>query len=74
VLLDLGLPGLNGYDVCRGIRRQPWAGNTKLVALTGWGQASDRAKTTQAGFDAHLVKPVEYSELLSAVRTLGSII
>jgi PAS domain S-box-containing protein len=59
VLLDIGLPKLNGYEACRRIRQQPWGKNMVLVALTGWGQDDDRKKSSDAGFDGHLVKPVE---------------
>ena len=58
VLLDLGMPRLNGYDACRRIRQEPWSTNTVVIALTGWGQEEDRRKTGEAGFNAHVVKPV----------------
>jgi CheY-like chemotaxis protein len=67
VLLDIGLPKLNGYDVCRRIREQPWGKDTVLIALTGWGQDEDRQKTTDAGFNGHLVKPVGYADLMTMV-------
>ena len=63
VLLDLGMPRLNGYDAARKLREQPWGRNLLLVALTGWGQESDRARSKDAGFDHHLVKPVEPATL-----------
>jgi CheY-like chemotaxis protein len=63
MLLDLGMPRLNGYDAARKIREQPWGRNMVLVALTGWGQESDRARSREAGFDHHLVKPVEPATL-----------
>jgi CheY-like chemotaxis protein len=59
MLLDLGMPEMNGYDVCRSIRQQPWGKGIRIVALTGWGQDRDRQNTQEAGFDAHLVKPVD---------------
>jgi CheY-like chemotaxis protein len=59
VLLDLGMPRLNGYDTAQRMREQPWGRTAILVALTGWGQESDRARSREAGFDHHLVKPVE---------------
>jgi PAS domain S-box-containing protein len=59
VLLDIGMPKMNGYDVCRHIRAQPWGQETLLVAVTGWGQEEDRRRTEAAGFDHHLVKPVD---------------
>ena len=63
VLLDIGLPKLSGYDVAREIRENPWGKRMVLIALTGWGQDEDRQKTKDAGFDAHLVKPVEHAVL-----------
>jgi CheY-like chemotaxis protein len=67
VLVDIGLPGLNGYEVCAALRRRPWAPGLQIVALSGWGQPSDREKARQAGFDQHLVKPVDYPELTQAL-------
>ena len=64
MLLDIGLPKLNGYEVCRRIRREPWGAGIIVIALTGWGQEEDRKKSTEAGFDAHLVKPVRQEELM----------
>ncbi len=58
VLLDLGMPRLNGYDACRRIRQEPWSTKTVVIALTGWGQEEDRRRTGEAGFNAHVVKPV----------------
>ncbi|HSC62747.1 MAG TPA: PAS domain S-box protein, partial [Caldimonas sp.] len=63
VLLDLGLPGLNGYEVCRRLRAAAWAREIPIVAITGWGQADDRQRSKDAGFDGHLVKPVVFGEL-----------
>ena len=63
VLLDIGLPKMNGYDVCRTIRQQAWGRDIVLVALTGWGQEEDRRRATEAGFDGHLVKPVDHGAL-----------
>jgi PAS domain S-box-containing protein len=59
ILLDIGLPELNGYDVARRIREQPWGKQIVLVALTGWGQEEDRRRSRDAGFDHHLTKPVD---------------
>ena len=53
------LPGLNGYDVCRRIREQPWGKGIFIVAVTGWGQEEDRRRSREVGFNMHLVKPVE---------------
>lgn len=63
ILLDLGLPKLNGYDACRRIRAQPWSEGVVIVALTGWGQEEDRRRSQEAGFDHHLVKPVDPASL-----------
>jgi PAS domain S-box-containing protein len=59
-LLDIGMPGKNGYEVAAQIRKQPWGAAIHLVALTGWGQAEDQRRSEAAGFDAHLVKPVDF--------------
>jgi CheY-like chemotaxis protein len=67
VLLDIGLPKLNGYDACRRIREQPWGKHMALIALTGWGQEADRQKSKDAGFDGHLVKPVDYAALMKVL-------
>lgn len=64
VLLDIGLPKLNGYEVCRRIREQPWGRRVLLVALTGWGQEADRQRSSEAGFDTHVVKPVDPKVIL----------
>src|SRR6185436_15031721 len=56
--VDIGMPGKTGYDIAAHVRAQPWGGEMTLVALTGWGQASDRARALEAGFDEHWVKPV----------------
>ena len=63
ILLDLGLPHLNGYETCQLIRRKPWGRGIVIVALTGWGQEEDRRRSLGAGFDSHLVKPVDYDAL-----------
>jgi CheY-like chemotaxis protein len=68
VLLDIGLPGISGYDAARRIRSLPGGGRIRLVALTGWGQQEDRRKSADAGFDLHLVKPVGPEELVEALR------
>lgn len=59
VLLDIGLPKLNGYDAAREMRSKPWADDVTLIALTGWGGETDRQRAHEAGFDRHLTKPVE---------------
>jgi signal transduction histidine kinase len=63
VLLDIGMPELSGYDVARQIRATPWGKGLVLVALTGWGQESDRRRSHEAGFNSHLVKPVDLEQL-----------
>ncbi len=63
ILLDLGLPNLNGFEACQLIRRKPWGKGIVIVALTGWGQDDDRRRSLGAGFDSHLVKPVDYDTL-----------
>jgi len=70
VLLDIGLPSLSGHEVCRHIREQPWGKNTVVIALTGWGQEADRRKSQEAGFNGHLVKPVNYDELMELLSSL----
>ena len=66
VLLDIGMPRLNGYETAGRIAVRPWAAATQIVAVTGWGQETDRQRAKAAGFHRHLVKPVD----LEALRTL----
>ena len=70
ILLDIGMPRMNGYDTARRIREQPWGKNTVLVALTGWGQEEDRQKSHDAGFDTHMVKPVDLAALEKLLANL----
>jgi signal transduction histidine kinase/ActR/RegA family two-component response regulator len=63
ILMDIGMPSMNGYDAARHIRQQPWGEAMKLVALTGWGQDEDRKRSKDAGFDYHLVKPAQMEAL-----------
>ena len=63
ILMDLGMPRMNGFEAARTIRKQGWGQTMKLVALTGWGQETDKQRTKEAGFDHHLVKPAEPAEL-----------
>ena len=72
ILLDIGLPKLNGFEACRQIRAAPWGKSIVIVALTGWGQADDRRKSLEAGFDGHLVKPADYDELTRLLDALQS--
>jgi len=67
VLLDLGMPKIDGYEVARQLRLQPGSRRVTLIALTGWGQQQDRDRTADAGFDAHLVKPVAEAQLFRAL-------
>ena len=64
MLLDIGLPKMNGYAVCRALREQPWGRDIFIVALTGWGQEEDRRKSQEAGFNGHLTKPVNHVDLI----------
>jgi signal transduction histidine kinase len=66
-ILDIGMPGLNGYEVARRIRLQPGAREVTLIALTGWGQEADKAKATAAGFNHHFTKPVEPEALVALI-------
>jgi CheY-like chemotaxis protein len=72
VLLDIGLPKLNGYEVARKIRQEGWGERVTLVALTGWGQDEDRRKSSEAGFNAHMVKPVDPVVLMDLLDGLRS--
>jgi CheY-like chemotaxis protein len=68
LLIDLGLPGLDGYEVARVVRADPVGNSALLIAVTGYGQVDDRRRSMEAGFDAHLLKPVSQS-LLSTLIT-----
>jgi signal transduction histidine kinase len=72
VLLDIGMPLLDGYEVAKRIRAQPWGQRITLVALTGWGQDSDRRRSLEAGFDSHLVKPLDLETLTDLLARLPS--
>jgi CheY-like chemotaxis protein len=63
ILLDIGMPKLNGYDAARRIREQDWSQDTTLVALTGWGREDDKRKAAEAGFDRHFTKPIDPAAL-----------
>ena len=67
VLLDLGMPAMDGYETARHLRRLDWGKQARLIALTGWGQQQDRIRTAEAGFDVHLVKPVSEVDLFRAI-------
>jgi PAS domain S-box-containing protein len=68
-LLDIGMPQLNGYEVAKALRQEPWGAGITLIALTGWGQESDRQKAKDAGFDRHLTKPVDPDALETFMRS-----
>lgn len=68
VILDIGMPGMNGYEVARHIRRQRWGSTVLLIAVTGWGQAEDKERSRAAGFDHHLTKPVDVDQLEKLLR------
>ena len=68
VLLDLGLPQMDGYEVARQLRKRPYGGGVVIVALTGWAGREIRTKAAEAGFDYHIVKPVNWDEVEKIVR------
>jgi CheY-like chemotaxis protein len=69
-LLDIGMPGLDGYQVCRRIRSEPWGRDLYLIAQTGWGQEADRRRAEEAGFDRHMLKPVDCAALVVVLAGL----
>ena len=73
VLLDIGLPKMNGYEAARHIREQPWGKGMALIALTGWGQDEDKRRALEAGFDHHLTKPVDASALEKLLALITSV-
>jgi signal transduction histidine kinase len=72
LLLDIGMPGMDGYEVARRLRSQPWGDKLLLVALTGWGQDNDRRRSREAGFDSHWVKPLDLDKLAHLLDTLSA--
>ena len=75
IVLDIGMPGLDGYEVCRRIRQHSWGRAAVIAALTGWSRDEDRDRSEQAGFDHFLVKPVDpkaLEDLIAAVGGRGS--
>jgi len=72
ILFDIGMPTLNGYEACRRIREQSWGHSIVLIAVTGWGQDEDRRRSSDAGFDHHLVKPVDVHSLLKVLAGVRS--
>ena len=70
MLLDIGLPKLDGHEVCSRIRQQSDGNNLVIIAQTGWGQDEDRQRTHEAGFDYHMVKPVDPDDLMKLLASL----
>jgi len=71
VLLDIGLPEMNSYEICQAMKKEPILKNTVFIAQTGWGQKEHRERTREAGFDHHLVKPVDMKALAAILLELG---
>ena len=71
ILLDIGMPDMNGYDVARQLRAEPELDATTLIALTGYGSEDDRRRSRAAGFDGHLVKPIDFDELERLLAVFG---
>jgi signal transduction histidine kinase/CheY-like chemotaxis protein len=69
ILLDIGLPSIDGYACCRAIRKEPWGRHVRIVAITGWGAEEDRRKSAEAGFNGHLVKPVDPAMLIGMLAS-----
>ena len=69
ILLDIGLPGMDGYEVARRLREQQGSERVRLIAMTGYGQEADRRRSQDAGFDHHLVKPVDPAKLQELLGT-----
>jgi CheY-like chemotaxis protein len=70
IIMDIGLPGISGYEAARQIRAQNGAGRLTIVALTGWGQQADRLRSGEAGIDHHLVKPLDLAALRQILDSL----
>ena len=71
-LLDIGMPHIDGFELARRIRAQPWGARLPLVALSGWGQSEDFRRTRECGFDCHLVKPVSFEEVAGVIARLSA--
>jgi CheY-like chemotaxis protein len=71
VFLDIGMPGMSGYEVAQAVRADPYLGEVRLVALTGWGGEADRAHSSAAGFDAHLTKPATVAAIEDVLARLA---
>ena len=72
VVMDLGMPNMDGYEACRRIRAESWGGDPFLVALTGWGSADDERRTREAGFDQHLIKPVDADAISKIIAEMST--
>ena len=70
VFLDIGMPGMDGYEIARQARQQPEGRDVMLIALTGWGQDEDRRQSKEAGFDHHLIKPLDLDALRALLASL----
>lgn len=68
IVLDIGMPRMDGYELCRQIRRQPQGASIPIIALTGYGQPADKQLSQTAGFDEHLLKPVDYRLLIATLN------
>ena len=73
ILLDIGLPKMNGYEAARRIRQQAFGKGIVLIAITGWGQDTDRCRSKEAGFDHHLVKPIDPDALMELLASLSHV-
>ncbi len=69
ILMDIGMPGMDGYETCERMRNETWSSKVRIVALTGWGQEEDKRKARRAGFDLHLVKPVDRKTLMEVIAS-----
>jgi CheY-like chemotaxis protein len=74
VLLDIGMPGMDGYAVVRELRSRPEGRRARIMALTGWGSERDRQRTLEAGFDDHLVKPIEFDQLVHLLHESPTVV
>ena len=68
LICDIGMPVVDGYETCQRMRKKEWGARARIMALTGWGQDSDRRRSEEAGFDAHLVKPIDRTTLMHLLR------
>jgi CheY-like chemotaxis protein len=71
VFIDIGMPGMDGYDIARALRQTPGLERIRLVALTGWGAESDRVRSREAGFDDHLTKPANLATVQKVLSDLA---